>query len=35
MVKKEKGVSIKCLRSDGGGEYFSKEFNEDLKEHGI
>ncbi len=35
MVEKEKGVSIKCLRSDGGGEYFSKEFNEYLKEHGI
>jgi hypothetical protein len=28
-------VSIKCLRSDGGGEYFSNEFNEYLKEHGI
>jgi hypothetical protein len=25
-------VSIKCLRSDGGGEYFSNEFNEYLKE---
>jgi hypothetical protein len=25
MVEKEKGVSIKCLRSDGGGEYFSKD----------
>jgi len=35
MVEKEKGVSIKCLRSDGGGEYFSNEFNEYLKEHGI
>jgi hypothetical protein len=35
MVEKEKGVSIKCLRSDGRGEYFSKEFNEYLKEHGI
>jgi len=23
MVQKEKGVNIKCLRSDGGGEYFS------------
>jgi hypothetical protein len=28
-------VNIKCLRSDGGGEYFSNEFNEYLKEHGI
>ncbi len=35
MVEKEKGVNIKCLRSDGGGEYFSKEFSEYLKEHGI
>jgi len=35
MVEKEKGVSIKCLRSDGGGEYFSNEFSEYLKEHGI
>jgi len=26
MVEKEKGVSIKCLRFDGGGEYFSDEF---------
>jgi hypothetical protein len=34
MVEKEKGVSIKCLRSDGGGKYFSNEFNEYL-EHGI
>jgi len=34
MVKKEKGVSIKCLRSNGGGEYFSNEFSEYLKEHG-
>jgi transposase InsO family protein len=35
MVEKEKGVSIKCLRSDGRGKYFSNEFNEYLKEHGI
>jgi transposase InsO family protein len=34
-VEKNKGASIKCLRSDGGGEYFSNEFNEYLKEHGI
>jgi len=33
--EKEKGVSIKCLRSDGGGAYFSNEFSEYLKEHGI
>jgi transposase InsO family protein len=35
MVEKEKGVSIKCLRFDGGGEYFSNEFSEYLKEHKI
>jgi transposase InsO family protein len=35
MVQKEKGVNIKCLRSNGGGEYFSNEFSEYLKEHGI
>ncbi len=35
MVEKEKGVSIKCLRFNGGGEYFSNECSEYLKEHGI
>jgi hypothetical protein len=35
MVEKEKGVSIKCLRFDVEGKYFSKEFSEYLKEHGI
>ncbi len=35
MVEKEKGVSIKCLRSDGRRKYFSNEFSEYLKEHGI
>jgi len=35
MVEKEKGVSIKHLRSNGRGEYFSNEFSEYLKEHGI
>ncbi len=35
MVEKEKGVSIIYLRSDGGGKYFSNEFIEYLKEHGI
>jgi hypothetical protein len=35
MVEKEKGVIIKYLRSDGRGKYFSKEFSEYLKEHGI
>jgi len=35
MVEKEKGVSIKCLRSNGRGKYFSNEFSQYLKEHGI
>jgi len=35
MVEKEEGVSIKCLRSDGGGKCFSNEFSKYLKEHGI
>jgi hypothetical protein len=35
MVEKEKGVNIKCLRSDGGGKYFKNEFSEYLKEQKI
>jgi hypothetical protein len=35
MVEKEKDVNFKFLRSDGGGKYFSNEFSEYLKEHGI
>ena len=35
MVEKEKGMQIKVLRSDGGGEYFSEEFSDYLKEQGI
>ncbi len=35
MVEKEKGVNIKCSRSNGRGKYFSNEFIEYLKEHGI
>jgi len=35
MVEKEKGVSIKCLRFDGRGKYFSNELSEYLKEHKI
>jgi hypothetical protein len=31
MVEKEKGMSIKCLKSDAGREYFSNEFNEYLR----
>ncbi|MCO5570768.1 hypothetical protein L7F22_045195 [Adiantum nelumboides] len=35
MVEKQIGNFVQCLRSDGGGEYFSNEFNNFLKEHGI
>jgi hypothetical protein len=35
MVEKDKGVNIKCLRSNGGGNYFSNVFNEYLEELGI
>ena len=35
MVEKQTGKYVKCLRSDGGGEYFSNEFTSFLKKHGI
>ena len=35
MVEKEKGIQIKCLRLDGGGEYLSNEFIDFLSEQGI
>jgi hypothetical protein len=35
VMVKEKDVSIKCIRSDGRGEYFSNEFNEYMKEQKI
>ncbi|MDM1625959.1 transposase family protein, partial [Escherichia coli] len=35
MVEKEKGMQIKCLRFDGGGEYFSNEFSDFLRDQGI
>ena len=35
MVEKETGLQIKCLRSEGGGEYLSNEFARFLQEHGI
>ena len=35
MAEKEKGLQIKCLRSDGGGEYFSNEFSNFLQKNGI
>ncbi|MCO5593801.1 hypothetical protein L7F22_047819 [Adiantum nelumboides] len=35
MAEKQTGKYIQCLRSDGGGEYFSNEFSSFLKKHGI
>ena len=35
LVEKETRMQIKCLRSDGGGEYFSNEFSKFLDEQGI
>ena len=34
-VEKETGMQIKCLRSDGGGEYFSHEFSRFLDGQGV
>ena len=34
-VEKETGLSIKCLRTDRGGEFISKEFNDFCRENGI
>lgn len=33
--KRQCGINIRCLRTDGGGEYASKEVHEYLKEQGI
>nr|GEV39925.1 hypothetical protein [Tanacetum cinerariifolium] len=35
MVKKEKGLKIKSMRSDRGGEFFSNEFNKFCEDNGI
>ncbi|MCO5585951.1 hypothetical protein L7F22_039886 [Adiantum nelumboides] len=35
MVEKQTGSFVQCLRSNGGGEYFSHEFIIFLKKHGI
>ena len=32
MVEKQIGKYVKCLRFDGGGEYFSKEFSKFLND---
>ncbi|KAK9928322.1 hypothetical protein M0R45_025465 [Rubus argutus] len=35
LVEKEIGLSIKCLRTDRGGEFNSAEFNEFCMQHGV
>ena len=35
MAEKQTGKHVQCLRSHGGGEYFSNEFSNFLKKHGI
>ena len=35
IVEKEVRVQVKCLRSNGGGEYFSNDFSRFLDEQGI
>jgi transposase InsO family protein len=35
MVEREKGKSLKCLRTDNGGEYTSNEFEDYCSEYGI
>ncbi|MCO5581798.1 hypothetical protein L7F22_035687 [Adiantum nelumboides] len=35
MAEKQTGKYVQCLRSDGGGQYFSNEFSSFLKKHGI
>ncbi len=35
LVEKQTRLQVTCLRSDGGGEYFSNEFTTYLKMHGI
>ena len=35
LVENETGLSIKCLRTNRGGEFNSKDFNEFCKQYGI
>ena len=34
-IETKTGLKVKCLRSDGGGEYLSNEFRNFLRSHGI
>ena len=35
LAKNETGIRLKCLRSDNGGEYYSKEFDSYCSHNGI
>ena len=35
MAEKQIGLQLKCIRSDGGGEYFCNEFSNYLSKNGI
>ena len=35
LVEKQTGLQVKCIRSDGGGEYFSNKFSDFLQKIGI
>ena len=35
LVEKQTNMQVKCIRPDGGGEYFSNEFSDYLQKHGI
>ena len=35
LVEKSTNMQVKCIRSNGGGEYFSNEFYDYLQKHGI
>ena len=35
MAEKQTRAYVQCLRSNGGGEYFSNKFNNFLRNHGI
>ena len=35
LVENQSNMQVKCIRFDGGGEYFSNEFSDYLQKHGI